>query len=119
MAVHAVLKSLDFDPEPSELPADPASFCTHATMYVGPPDSAGYETFQLTVCSPEWLAAQTREVGILHARHHLLVDFESFDQRRLRTWLEKLVSGISDASWREVGEKVGRLGYWEFEDYQD
>jgi hypothetical protein len=21
-------------------------------------------------------------------------------------------------SWREVAEKVGRLGYWEFEDYK-
>lgn len=119
MTVHAMLKSLDLDPEPSELPADPASFCTHATMYVGPPDSPGRETFQLTVCSAEWIAAQTREVGILDAHHHLIVDFDSFDQRRLRTWLEKRVSSLSGASWSDVGEKLGRLGHWEFEDYQE
>jgi hypothetical protein len=44
--------------------------------------------------SPQWLAARWREVGLYDARHHLVVDVEQFDKRRLRTWLESRVSRV-------------------------
>jgi hypothetical protein len=28
------------------------------------------------------------------------------------------VSQVSGATWREVAEKLARIGLWEFEDYQ-
>ena len=52
------------------------------------------------------------------SRHHLVVDVEQFDKRQLRTWLESRVSSVQAKTWREIGERLGRLGYWEFEDYQ-
>jgi len=47
-----------------------------------------------------------------------VVDAEQFDQRQLRTWLESRVSGVQAETLGEIGERLGRLGYWEFEDYQ-
>ena len=90
----------------------------HQVQRAGTPtDGPGEESFDLTVCSPEWLAVRCRQQGIVDARHHLVVNADDFDQRQLRSWLESRVRQLQGGSWSEIGEKLGRLGYWEFEDY--
>lgn len=118
MLVHASLRSIDLQHEPASLPADSAEFCFLARVYAGPADGPGEESFDVTVCSPEWLAVRCREEGFTDARHHLVVDMKQFDQRALRSWLEKRVRAVSGDSWAEAGEKLSRLGFWEFEDYR-
>lgn len=115
--MRAVLKSLVLEPDPATLPGDPAEFSLLARMIVGPPDTPGEESFDITVCTPEWLATVCRRVGgIYNARHHLIVNFEDFDARLLRTWLAAEVQKVQADSWAEIGERLGRMGYWEFED---
>jgi tRNA A37 N6-isopentenylltransferase MiaA len=87
-------------------------------MLIGPPDSPGEESFDVVVCSPQWLAARCREVGLYDARPHLVVNVEQFAKRQLRTWLESRVSSVQVDTWKEIGERLGDLGHWEFEDYQ-
>ena len=89
----AELKRLELDPDPAE------------------------ESFDVTVCTAEWLPRQCRDVGgIDNARQHLVVDFEQFDQRVLRAWLAARVQEAVADTWTEAGEGLGRLGHWEFED---
>ena len=115
--VRAVLKSLDLDPDPSTLPDDPSDFALLARMIVGPPDTPGEESFDVTVCSPQWLAKTCREVGgIYNARHHLVVSIDDFDVRVLRAWLAARVREDEADTWSQIGERLGRLAYWEFED---
>ena len=38
----------------------------------------------MVVCSPQWLAARCREVGLYDARHHLVVDVEQSMSAGLR-----------------------------------
>ena len=115
--VQAVLKSLDLDPDPSSLGADPAEFSFLARMVVGQPDAPGGESFDVTVCSPEWLAAASQRVGgVYSARHHLVVSVEQFDVRALRAWLEARMQEARASTWPEIGERLGRLALWEFED---
>ena len=52
------------------------------------------------------------------ARYHLVINVEQFATPQLRTWLESRVSSVQADTWREIGERLGRLGHWEFEDYQ-
>ena len=116
--MRAVLKSLDLEPDPASLSDDPAEFALLARMYVGPADSPGKESFDLTVCTPEWLSKQCRAVGgVYNPRHHLVVTFETFDKRALHSWLDARVHEAEGATWQEVAARLGRLGYWEFEDY--
>ena len=115
--MRAVLKNLELEPDPSALPDDPAQFSLLARMIVGPPDAPGEETFDVTICTPEWLTKACRQVGIYNARHHLVVDFAEFDQRVLRAWLSARVHEVEADTWSEIGERLGRLGHWEFEDY--
>jgi len=116
--VRAELKHLDLEPYPATLQAEPESFSFIARMFIGPLDRPGEESFDVVVCSPEWLAARCREVGLYDARHHLVVNVEQFDKRQLGTWLESRVSSAEAETWTGIAERLGRLGYWEFEDYQ-
>ena len=82
--MRAALKSLDLEPDPATLSGDPSEFALLARMYIGSPDGPGMESFDITVCTPEWLAKQCVAVGgVYNARHHLVVTLETFDKRSL------------------------------------
>jgi hypothetical protein len=118
-SVRAVLKSLDLDPEPSTLRGDPSEFALVARMFVGPLGMPGEESVDVTICSPEWLAKTCRAVGgIYDARHHLVVNVEDFNVQVIRAWLAARVQEVEADTWPELGHRLGRLGYWEFEDYR-
>ncbi len=115
--MRAALKSVDLEPDPATLPGDPAEFSLLARMILGPSDGPGEESLDVTVCSPEWLAQAARG-GFYDARHHVVVDFDAFDQNALHRWLAERVQSVQADTWAEIGERLARLGHWEFEDYQ-
>lgn len=88
-------------------------------LLIGPDAGPGEESFDLTVCSPEWLAERCRYEGIVDGRHHAILNMDSFDERSLRRWLERRVSSVEAATWPEVAERLERLGYWKFKDYHE
>jgi hypothetical protein len=117
--MRAELKRLAFDADPATLPGDAAEFMLLARMYVGPANQPGEESFDITVCTPEWLAEACRRAGgIYNPRHHLVINLESFDKRAPEAWLAQRVQAIQADTWTEVGERISRLGHWEFEDYR-
>jgi hypothetical protein len=117
--MRAQLKSLSLDPDPASLSGEPVEFALAARLLVGPADGSGEESFDVTVCTPEWLAAACRQAGgIYNPRHHLVVNLEDFDKRELHAWLAARVQEVQANTWAEIGERLSRLGYWEFEDYR-
>ena len=115
--VRATLRSIDLDPDPRTLPADPARFCFLARLTVGPADGPGEESVYVTVCSPEWLAARSAAEGLVDVRHHVVVTVDQYDAGRLRRWFSDRVSQTEGPDWWAVGLKLSRIGAWEFEDY--
>jgi Immunity protein 8 len=116
--VRAQVKSLDLEPDPATLSGDPKEFSLLTRMVVGPADTVGEESFDVTVCTPQWLAECCREQGgIYNPRHHLVVTLEEFDKTRLRAWLEARVARVEATTWGEIAAQIGRLAYWEFEDF--
>lgn len=85
-------------------------------LVAGPDDGPGEESFDVTVCSPAWLASRVRRDGLFDGRHHLVA--EKFDWPAVQGYIEQRVARCEGATWREVAEQLGRLGYWEFEDYE-
>jgi hypothetical protein len=61
--MRAQLKSLDLEPDPATLSGIASEFSLLARMIVGRPDSRGEESFDVTVCTPEWLAEHCRARG--------------------------------------------------------
>ncbi len=115
--MRAVVRSLVLDPDPRDLPADPAEFVLLARLFVGPSDGLGEESFDVEVCSPEWLARRCAEEGFVDGRHTVIAIVDTFTEAGLRSFLTRRVENVTGETWREVAEKVARLGLWEFEDY--
>ena len=80
-----------------------------------PGHGPGEESFDVTVCTPEWLS-RTADGGFYDARHHVVVNLESVDTNALHAWLARRVESVQADTWTEIGERLGRLGFWEFED---
>lgn len=117
--MRAALNALDFDPDPRSLPADPASFAFLARLFVGPDGGLGPgETFDVTVCSPEWLSRQCSKDGIWLGLHHVFVNQEEYNDAALRAWFERRVAAVEGETWADLAVELGRLGGWEFDGYR-
>ena len=67
----------------------------------------------------ERLAKACAQVGgIYNSRRHLEVNIEESEQGALRAWLSARVQEVEPDTWAETGQRLGRLGYWEFGDYR-
>lgn len=97
-------------------PADPKNVGLLLQIMVGPRDGEGEESFDALVCTPQWLLENHSSEDVISGRHHIVM-FE-FDIDRLKHFIEAFLSECEGSSWREVALKVGRLGRWEFEDYE-
>ena len=116
--MRAVLRDLIFSPDPRTLPGDPAAFVFGVQLLIGPADEPGEESFELTVCSPEWLAEQCRSGQPVNGLHHVIVGWDTYDERVLRDWLEARVHAVEAATWDGLASRLRFLGGWEFENYR-
>ena len=99
------------------VPQDPANFFLNVTVMVGPYGEKGEESFDLYVCTPAWIAEKCERDGFVKGRHLLIVP--GFNPDFIRALIVKFVERCEGDSWKEVAEKVSRIGHWEFEDYRD
>lgn len=109
--------SPDVDDLSSYYPEDPDSFGFPLQLIIGPKDEAGEESFDVMVCTPTWISRNFAKDEIIMGRHYLIL-FE-YHYERLINRINKYLQQCSGETWQEVANKVGRLGLWEFEDYQE
>jgi hypothetical protein len=85
-------------------------------VLAGPEGSIGEESFDILVCTPAWIASEVKRVGAVVGRHHLIV--AAWDPIRVRELVGSLFTGVEAKDWLELANRLARLGFWEFEDYQ-
>jgi hypothetical protein len=90
-------------------------FGIHLFAIVGPSGSAGEESFGITVCTTEWFE-QNVTANVAADRRHLFVRHYDYDE--IKQYLVKYCSACTGSSWKEIANKVARIGFWEFEDYK-
>ncbi len=117
--MRAVVRSVSLDPDPRDLTADPGEFLLLARLMVGPSDGPGEESFDVEVCTPDWLARRCAAEGFIEGRHKVVTTVDTFTESGLRSFLTRRVENVHGQTWREVADKVARLGHWEFEDYSE
>lgn len=81
----------------------------------GPLDGPGEEIFHVTICTPEGLAEMVARDGVVIGRHLMFV--ASIDTGLVEATIRDRLRRVEGETWSELAEKIGRLGYWEFEDY--
>jgi hypothetical protein len=97
-------------------PPDPNSFGFLLQVIAGPDSGEGEESFDVELCTPAWLERRYGTEAVVLGAYHLIVF--KYNYPKIRDFIETFVRNCSGASWREVAEKIGRLGRWEFEDYR-
>lgn len=101
----------DYVPENLEV------FCIPIRIMAGPRNQRGEESFDVKICSPEWLRGYLEKEPFLFGRHYIFVSH--YDVSLIRKAIDKLIGRYQGNSWREVAEKIGQFAYWEFEDYKE
>jgi hypothetical protein len=86
------------------------------TVYAVPADGPGEESYDLTVCTPQWLSRKVRESGPVLGRHLVIV--EPLDMAGVGRFLTRQIESQEAPDWPTLGQKLGRIGFWEFEDYR-
>jgi hypothetical protein len=98
------------------VPTIPDEFGFLLQIFAGPDDGDGEESFDVLVCTPAWLCNHHARTDIVIGRHHMIL-FE-YNYPRLVDFVTQYVNTCEGPAWEDVAEKLGRLGKWEFEDYQ-
>jgi hypothetical protein len=110
--------STDIDVQLSDYrPAYQDNFGFLARLIIGEEKMGGEESFDVLICTPQWLISNHNTTDIIIGRHHLIV-FE-YNYERIYSKLKSLIEGIELSTWNEIGLIVGRIGKWEFEDYKE
>ena len=110
------LHSPDVENVASYVPDRGGDFGFLLQVMAGPQGSEGEESFDVFVCTPDWLRRNRSGTDIIIGRHNLIV-FE-YNYQRLHSFLSEYCSKCSGATWQDVAEQLSRLGKWEFEDYK-
>lgn len=100
----------------SYAPKDPQNFCVVVRAMVGPRGAVGEESFDINVCTPEWLKDRVERQGFLIGIHRLFVPV--YDSHRIKNLICRFIERYSGDSWTEVAQKISRIAQWEFEDYK-
>jgi hypothetical protein len=84
-------------------------------VMIGPKSGNGEESFDIHLCTPQWLIENSKKTDVIFGRHYLIV-FE-YDFEKIEKKLKSFVANIDEPTWDEVAQKLSRIGMWEFEDY--
>lgn len=114
-AVVRSVHGLDVDVESYE-PTNPGKDGVWIRFVVGPAGDQGEESFDVLVCTPRWLESVIADDGPQIGRHHLIVD--PLDVPLACEFLRRQMESVEASTWPELGAKLARIGYWEFEDYR-
>ncbi|MFU8862096.1 MAG: immunity 8 family protein [Cyclonatronaceae bacterium] len=97
-------------------PEEIDNFCFLLQMFVGVKGKEGEESFDITVCTPKWLISNYGKENIIFGRHYLIV-FE-YNYKKFIQELTRYVEFLEGKDWNSLAKQIGRIGKWEFEDYQ-
>ena len=74
---------------------------------IAPPDVDGEDSFDLVVCSPEWIAFHYGVDAVVDGRCHLLIS--RFSLSALRRFVERSLAASAAPTWDGVVEKFGAV----------
>jgi len=97
------------------VPEDPEIFRFGVQVTVGAEGEEGVDSFDIKVVSPKWILFNGTE-KIFMGRHYLIMLNYDFD--RLKNFIVSYIESCTGNTWKEVADKVGRLGKSEYEDYE-
>lgn len=109
------IETIDGKPLELTMIDNPSNAGQWVRILAGPADAPGSESFDVNVCTPEWLRDEIERTGPMVGRHLLIVD--RWDAETVTRVINGLVAKVEGPDWQAVGKQLARIGFWEFEDY--
>ena len=97
-------------------PGDPEDFGFQLNITVGIEGQKGADNFQLMVATPKYIQKAHPNQSAILLRHYLFVF--RYDFNWILEVINRYIRSIEEDSWEKVAEKIGRIAWWEFEDYK-
>ena len=97
-------------------PANPENFGISIRLEAGLVGSDAADSFDLFVCTPNWIKEQCTEEGAVWGRHMLLMP--EYDYDLMLRAVTREMDACQGKDWHEVANKLARFAAWEFEDYR-
>jgi len=116
--MRAQLKSLmtsDIDPR-TYWPDEEDDFGYYVQATIGLEGEDAGDVFGFQVCTPKWISRELLTDGSIFARHMLIV--AEYDYQAVYKLISALCERTMGTDWQDIALKLGRYGYWEFEDYR-
>jgi hypothetical protein len=110
------LHSPDIDDLKNYSPSDKECFGFLLQIMVGVQDKEGEESFDVVVCTPQWLLLKYQRNGLFFALHHLIM-FQ-YDYTMLFSKLKSYIDNIHGDNWNDIAHKISYIGKWEFQNYK-
>ncbi len=98
-------------------PEDSTYFLILVQAMIGSRGEPGEDSFDFIVCTPRWLETTLSQDEFVFGRHYLIVP--RYDYYLIWQAIEDLCNRTDGPDWTTIGNKLGRYGQWEFEDYRD
>ena len=73
-------------------------------------------SFQLTICTPQWLIENYAADDIVVGKD-LLIVFD-YNYPRIVQWLNRNIERCTGETWEEIAQKIKYIASWEFDAYQ-
>lgn len=98
------------------VPPDAKTFSVFVQAMIGPEGEDAEESFDFTVCSPEWIRRRTEDGPVIGA-HHIIVARLYYDE--LTDTIREFCSRCEGDTWKDVAMQLAQLGHWEFAGYRE
>lgn len=96
-------------------PEDSKAFGFLLQVMIGPADSNSWESFDIFVCSSQYLENILKTKYIVLPRYYLFV--YEYDLIKIKKFIEGYVTRQYGENWDELARGLSQLGKWEFESY--
>ena len=97
-------------------PVDPGNFVLSITLMIGLEETDGRESFDMHVCTPDWIKEQCAQDTYVWGRHTLVVLEYNFEL--IKRTIERYIDTCAGEDWHTIAKQLSAMGAWEFENYQ-
>ncbi|MFI5779608.1 Imm8 family immunity protein [Nocardia sp. NPDC051570] len=106
------LHSPDADLTSGNLPED----ALFVQLMIGPEGSPGEESFDVVVCTPRSHDRVIDPEDPDSGKYLLILD--RIDAGLIEQYVREYLRDLDRPTWQELAQEIGKLGKWEFQDYQ-
>lgn len=97
-------------------PNDENVFSFLLQMIVGRVDKEEEESFDMIVCTPQWIKSNHLKGDVIFGLHYLIV--LEYNYESILNTLTQYVANIEGSTWEDIANQLSKIGRWEFENYK-